>query len=93
MIFFFIFYSQLCLNRGDAGNFPFKKSLIKIQTIRKNLNRLIHTNGSHLICNEIKNEIYDLKDVCRIYNVSTGEYLDYSTNLPCELETGETIDL
>ena len=93
MIFFFTFYSQLCLNRGDAGNFPFKKSLIETQTTRKNLNRLIHTNGSHLICNEIKNEIYDLKDVCRIYNVSTGEYLDYKTNLPCELETGETIDL
>ena len=77
-----------CLNRGDIGPKLFQKKIIQnFGKKRRNFNRLIKTNSTHVLCNKGQT-VYELDDLCK-------RSIENGTNYkkPCLLDTGETIEL
>ena len=79
-----------CLNRGDQysgvnDKLLFKKNITSTRksNVRRNLNRLIPSNETHIFCKQ--NVSYLIKDLC---------ILKLEENyVPCLLETGGILDL
>ena len=77
--------SLVCLNRADGLHGLFKKKISQRQrVIRRNLHRLISSNGTHIICNN--SAVYALDQLCN------KKYID-SHNYKCILNSGEEINL
>ena len=77
-----------CLNRADIGPKLFQKKIIQnIGRKRRNLNRLIKSNSTHVFCNKGES-VYELENLCKR---SVEEGVNFKK--PCLLDTGETIEL
>ena len=79
-----------CLNRGDQysgvhDKLLFKKNITSTRklNVRRNLNRLIPSNETHIFCKQ--NVSYLIKDLCILKPEE-----NYT---PCLLETGGILDL
>ena len=90
--FFLYFHRRLnaqylkCLNRGDIGPELFKKKISENNGIkRRNLNRLITTNSTHVLCNQTT---YSFDQLCG-RTLEVGNFF----KRPCLVGTGETIEL
>ena len=77
-----------CLNRGDIGHELFKKKIGQNHGYtRRNLNRLIHSNDTHIFCNQ-NQTIYRFDELCER---APGQGKNFKK--PCLLDTGDTMEL
>ena len=82
---------MICLNRGDGASELFQKKISKSEAIiRRNLNRLIPSNATHIFCNN-KTTTYSLDQMCK-FKSFVGK-IDPGESKNCVLESREELNL